>query len=112
MFTSFGHVVFLIKATQQFLKHRTHGVVVECRQFDVSFIIKDRLVGQVDLVVSEFFYDAAQSFSLGQVIHHLPEVKLVKNILHVMAESVEVVDEVHFQAQWVGLTLQSLHGEQ
>ena len=86
-------------------------MVIHSRQAHIAVIIQNRFIREVDFIVGELLDNAAQSFCLRQVVHHLAQVELIDNVLHVAAEAVQVVAEVHLQAQRVRFALQGLHRE-
>ena len=109
MFTRFSHVVFLIELAKQFFKNGTHCVVVESWQTNIAIIVQYRLVRQVYLVVRKFLDDTAQTFCLCEVIHHLAQMELIDDVLHILAEAIQIVCEIHLQSQRVSFALQRLH---
>ena len=86
-------------------------MVVKSRQTNIALIILHWLVRKIDFVIRKLFDDATQTLRLRQVIHHLAQMELVNDVLYIFAESIQIIGEVHLQAQRVCFALQRLHGE-
>ena len=119
MLTGFGHVVFLVELTEQFLEDGSHGVVVEAWQtFNhppcailIGHFLHNRLHGEVDVLIRELLQKRAETICLCQVVHLLTELELVDDVLHVLREPIEILNDIHLQTLRVNLVLQRLHRE-
>ena len=117
--TGFGHIVFLVELTEQFLEDGSHGVVVEAWQtFNhlpcailIGHFLHNRLHGEVDVLIRELLQKRTETICLCQVVHLLTELELVDDVLHVLRESIEILNDVHLQTLRVNLVLQRLHRE-
>ena len=98
MLSGFGYVVFLIEFAEQFLKHCSHSVIVQCRQTNIALIVKYRFIAEVYFIIGKFLYNTTQTFCFSKVIHHLTKVKFIKNVLHIFTESVEIVGKILFKS--------------
>ena len=92
--SSLGHAVVLIELAKQLLEQRSHGVVVKCRNLLFAFVIEYRGYTQVDTFVGHLVDHHAQTVYVVELLHIVAQVKLGDDILHMLAESVEVGPEV------------------
>ena len=119
VFTGFGHVVFLVELTEQFLEDGSHGVVVEAWQTFYHFLcaiffchfLHNRLNGEVDVLICELLKKRAKATCLSKVIHLLTELELINDVLNILRKPIEILNDIHLQTLWVYLVLQGLHCE-
>ena len=87
-------VVLLVEATHQLLEDCSHPMVVEARMLLTAVSIEYRVRTQVDARVKEPLDETAQCIGLRQPWNLVPKFKLLKDVLNVRRETVEVGLEV------------------
>ena len=111
MFSGGGDTVLLIELAEQLLEECAHGVVVDARQAHIAVLVEDGVDAKVDAVVGKLLDDGAETACVGEVVHLLLELELLDDVLHVVAEAIEILQEVLFQPHGIDLAAQRLHGE-
>ena len=106
-----GDAVLLVELSQQLLEERAHGVIVDTRQAHVAVLVEDGGDAQVDVVVGELLDDGTEPTCVGEVVHLLLELELVDDVLHVVAETVEILQKVLLQSDGSDFAAQRFHGE-
>ena len=85
-------VVFLIELADQFLKNRTHAVVVQpgVLQYSLRIVLINRLRREVDIRRNKFLNNCSQNIRLNHRINLIAELELLQNLLHIRRKTVQV----------------------
>ena len=101
MASCIGDVGFLVKFTDNFLKNRAHGVVVQCRK-DSTCGSGDRSGGEIDGLVSKFTDQQAKDIVVRELIDLVAEFKLFDDVLHILGKAVQIQNEVRAELLLIG----------
>lgn len=110
VFSGFGDAVFFIELAQELLKERAHGVVVDAREKDVALGIEEGIDAEIDGTVGELLEDGAQTLTRDEIFHHLLELEMLNDVLHIARKSIEIVEEGLMKGFVVGVDEKAFHG--
>ena len=91
-------IVFLVELTNQFLKNRTHAVVVQTRMLEncLFFVLIHRVRTEVNVRRYKFFNNCAENVCLDHGIDLITELELLQNLLHIRREAVKICFKIRF----------------
>ena len=95
-------VVFFVEATNEFLEHRAHRVVVEPWELDVTVLVLHRLGAQVHSRRRKLFDQGPKRVALAEPGDLIPELEVVEDLLRVRGKPVEVGFEVCLELRLAG----------
>ena len=92
-------VVLLVELTDQFLKNRTHTMVVQTRMLEngLFFILVHWVRTEVDVRRYKFFNDCAEDVCLDHSVDLIAELELLQDLLHIWRETIKICFKVRFQ---------------
>ena len=85
-------VVFLIELADQFLKNRTHAVIIQSRMLhqSLSIVLINWLRREVNIRRNKFLNHRPQNIRLDHRVNLIAKLELLQNLLHIRGETVQV----------------------
>lgn len=77
-------VVVFVELSNEFLKDRTHGVVVHCRVFDRAVAVEDGIGAEVHLGIKKFFDQRSDGVSLRKGGDLVTEFEIFNDVLNIV----------------------------
>ena len=92
-------VVVLIEFANQFLKNRTHTVIVQSGVLhdSLGIILIDRLWGEVDIRRDKFLNHRPQNIRLNHRVNLVAELELLQDFLYIGRKTIQISFKVSFQ---------------